>query len=241
MKGFAATTGKRINAAENDLLYVPRIPNGYGAIFCHGAGGEYSDSQRYQSGFYRLCQGLALAGYHVLSGEWGGAQTWGNDTVAARIAAARTFFMGLGLNSKMVLTGGSMGNLNIMRYMADHPENVVCGVGIIPAVDIVQIRDGNIIGAKVLIEGAWGLGVADPTPARGIPLGRVPEMTSVPWAGWYGGADTVTEGVDVEAVAAALGPDSKATMVDNVLDHSDALVSLMPWSDIIQWVRDRTP
>lgn len=239
-KGFFMSQGSLINVADKDFLYTPRESINVGVVFCHGAGGGYADAQRTQSGFFNLMQRLAYYGCHVISSDWGGPQTWGNDTVLARLETARTVLMAIGCNSKLVMIGGSMGNLSIMRYMAEHPTNVICGVGIIPAIDIEQMRaTGANIGATPLIEGAWNLTPSDPIPPRGIPMGRIAEMTSVPWAGWYGGQDTVTESVDVAGIATALGTDSMAVQYDNTLNHGDALVKLCPWDDVVTWITNR--
>lgn len=238
-RGFAATVGKRVNAGESDMLYVPTTPRGVGVMLCHGAGGVYSDWQRAAGTYCQLPQRLAYAGYHVLAGDWGGQQTWGNDVLLARLEAGRALLMGLGCQSKVVLVGASMGNLNIFRFMADHPDQVVCGVGLIPATNIEDLRARNVLGIKALAEAAWGIGPTDPIPARGVPMNRVADMTSVPWAAWYGAADTVVKASDTVAIAAALGPDSMAVQTDAAIDHGDNLVAKTPWADVLDWVHAR--
>lgn len=239
-QGFSISSGSLINPSDKDLLYTPRHPKGIGAIFCHGANGLYSDSQRTQSGLFNLCQRMALLGYHVFSSDWGGLQTWGNDVSVARIEAARQVLIGFGCAPKIVLTGASMGNLNIMRYMADHPDRVICGVGIIGAIDIEQMRStGAGIGATPFIEQSWALSPTDPIPNRGIPKNRVSDMTSVPWAIWFGGADSVVDSSDAFEMAASLGSDSIAVQYDNTLQHGDALIKLCPWNNVIEWIDAR--
>lgn len=233
---WSCTYGNRIDAAEKDLLFVPRVSNGIGVVFCHGAGGSAGQTQIYAKGLYRLAQGLARLGYHLIDGDMGGPSTFGNDTLAARFESARQVLIGRGCEPEIVTIGASMGNLSQMRFMADHPEYVRCAVGLIPAIDIEQLRINDWNGIRAMIETAWGLGSSDPVPERGVPQSRVAEMTSVPWAAWYGSGDTVVDAADVIAMAAALGPDSEAIEYDTTLEHSDPLLAALPIDDIITWI-----
>lgn len=236
MRGFAAVVGNQVNGSEKEVHYKPRVSNGRGVIYCHGNNGSHIEPQRFASGSYRLFQRLAHAGYHVLTPDLGGPYTWGNDTAVDRITSARQILINNGCSDRIVLIGGSMGNTNVLRYMADFPSRVACGIGLIPAIDIDQIRANNWNGLKANIESAWGIGSSDPIPARGIPLNRTAEMSPVPWAGWYGSADTVVDGADCIALANALGGDSMAIEANNTYDHSDALMRSINVDDIIAWI-----
>lgn len=236
--------GHRIDAAENDILYVPRTPRHIGAVYCHGAGGQggiLGQSMQATKGMHALAQGLARSGFHVLDGDLGGQYTFGNDTVAARIEAARQFFISIGCDTKIVLVGASMGNLSQMRFAADHPDRVHCMVGVIPAIDLEEIRANNWNGLKANVEAAWGIDAVTPIPARGLPQGRVAEMTSVPWAAWYSSADTVVDEQDVLDMVTAMAPDSQATRYSTTLDHGDPVLKAAPYKDMVDWVDSIVP
>lgn len=234
--------GHRIDPAENDILFVPRKPKNIGVVYCHGAGGAggvAGQTMNYAKGTWHLAQGLAKAGFHVIDGDLGGPYTFGNDTLAARMESARQVLIGLGCAPQIVTVGASMGNLSQMRYMADHPDRVLCAVGIIPAIDMDQLRVENWSNLRVNIEAAWGLDSVTPFPTRAKPLERVAEMTSVPWAAWYSEADTAVAAQDVRDIAAALGSDSMAVQYSTTLDHGDPVLKIAPYDDMVEWVKAR--
>jgi hypothetical protein len=236
--GYSAvsTTG-RYSPSELSCLLVPRevVPSRRAVFYSHGAAGNGMQVMDAVSnkGPTLIAAALARAGFVVLSGDFGGAQTYGNDTELAAMEGAWSYLQGSGLCAadKAILMGASMGFLSISRFALAHPTWVAGMNGWIPAVDIEDMRTRDAIGTRSLINTAWGLpvgsyiGGADqtPVPTRGKPLDNVATVAGIPTHLWYSTADTVTTSTAVDAYAAARTNVTKH-VVSNSLEHSDAAV-----------------
>lgn len=225
----------RLEAAKTDVLVEPRKSNGVGVIVCHGANSTALDWSQLHGA--EILAALARVGYTCWAGDLGGGQTWGNDTSMTRVTEVKTALVALGCSSRVILLGASMGHLTALRWAADNPTLARAVVGVMPAVDIEDIRTRDALGSKTLIETAWSITTGTPVPARGVPLGRTAELAGIPWRAYYGEQDTVTTATAVRALGAALGRSSDAVQIDNTgLDHGTPLFNKMPADAIATWL-----
>lgn len=232
----ASLTAGTLASSERDLVVRPRRSRGLGVIVCHGAGGKAADWTRSSDGTMRLLSLLARSGATCWVGDFGGEQTWGNDLSMTRLDAAHAALVAMGCEQGVALIGASMGHLAAVRWATDNPTLVRCVAGLIPAVDIEDMRARDVLGAASDIEAAWGITTGTPVPARGVPLGRVGEMAA-PWRAWFGEDDTITTAAAVRSYADAIGQSSGAVVVDDSgLDHSTALFTAIPKDDVADWL-----
>ncbi len=89
---------------------------------------------------------------------WGGSTTFGNSTAISRvvsgIASLRT-----SLNVDLgptILVGGSMGAGTALAVALSIPGEIACVAGIIPALDLADLRDNNRLGLASSIDAAYG-------------------------------------------------------------------------------------
>lgn len=217
----------RAVTGEQDVILLPRIKSRVvgkrGIIVCHPAGfGAASTvgATPILTAFPALCSALADAGYAVVATDLGGATAWANDAAMTAFAGARTLLATTGcLTDKVLLVGCSMGNLTALRYAADNPGQVAAIAGIVPAVDIVGIRDGNLGSLAAQINTAWGITGTDAVPARGVPLSRGANLAGLRWRGYYSAADTVTVPAGVTSLVSTIGSTASSVQVSTTANH----------------------
>lgn len=217
MSGYTVSSRVGLFNGEVSTLFLPRKtdPARCAVIYAHGANGTGTEPVNFaahSTGLVLQFARIAQAGYVVLSSDWGGAQTYGNDVELAAMEAGWGWLKASGLcrTDKVILTGGSMGSLSCHRFALDH-EAEVAGMNLwIPALDVEQARTNDPIGLRDLINTAWGLpagshqGLDGTTvPVRGNPLARAAEANAIPTHLWYSTADTVTPPDAVTRYAAA--------------------------------------
>ena len=123
---------------------VPAVPL-YPIIYTHGAGAR-ADAMDEYGGAARRSRLVHDAGITGISGDFGGRQTWGNDTAMAAMTAAYNWLQGKpGVkNGKVILCGGSMGGLNALVWAAANPTKVACVSIYIPVLNPSEIHDLNL-------------------------------------------------------------------------------------------------
>ena len=232
--------------SEVSTLVVPRKldPAKRIVLYAHGAGGDGRD----------VCDGVnkaavmahvnawADAGLLVLASDFGGPQTFGNDTelTAAETIVSWAFASGMCATDKVVFTGSSMGTFSALRYALAHPT-LVAGIStFMAAVDIEDIRTRDAQSARANINTAWGLpvgsyiGGADqtPVPTRGKPLdpANATAVAGIPTHFWYSTADTVATSTAIDAYAAARANVTKH-IVSTSLGHVDATIAAASTAD----------
>lgn len=239
--GYSASLGVgRYSPSELSALYVPRSVDTAkrAIIYAHGAGGDGSQplDATNQRGVYNNIIALVNAGFIVLSGDFGGAQTFGNDTELAAMEGAWSYLQTSGLcaTDKVILTGASMGFMSISRFAKEHPTQSAGMIGWIPAIDIEEMRISDAIGLRDLINAAWGLTAgstsqsvsppASTVPVRGRPLdsANLAAVASVPTHLWYSSGDTVTKPSGVTAYVA--GRANATAHLCSSAEHSDAAI-----------------
>lgn len=241
MAGYSVKFRKGVIGTEATTLIVPRKikPNQRAIIYAHGANGDAKEILNYTShstGLVKFFGQFARAGYVIFASDFGGLQTYGNDTALTAMEAGWTWLQNSGLcaTDKVILTGGSMGSLSCHRFAFAHPTQVA-GMNLwIPAIDVEQARQNNPSGLRDLINTAWGLPAGSYTaldgttvPARGNVLTRATEANGIKTHLWYSSGDTVTPGDAVTRyVTARNDPNVTAHLVSTVTDHGNPSISL---------------
>lgn len=234
----------RYTPSEISVLLRPRniVLTRRPVLFAHGAGNDGTQilDGVNQNGITRNMACLARdegnrQGFVVLSGNFGGAITMGNDAELAAMEAAWAWLQASGLcaTDKVILAGASMGFMSINRFAAAHPSQVSGMIGWIPAIDIEDMRTRNVLGLRAGTNTAWGLPVGSfiggvdqtPVPTRGKPLdsGNLAAVAAIPTHLFYSSADTVATSTAVDAYAAGRANVTKH-LVSTTLDHSDAAI-----------------
>jgi hypothetical protein len=235
----------RYGGNDGSVLLTPRRPNTArrAVIYAHGANGDgrqVLDAVNYPSVVKQNAQ-IALAGFVVLSGDFGGLDTFGNDACLTALENAWTWLKASGLcaTDKVILSGASMGMLSISRFAADHESETAGMNGWIPALDIEYLRTNDTLGLRDTINTAWGLapGSTESTvavPARGNAMSRAGEVTSIPTHLWYSSADVVMPESSYDTYTAA---QSSAVLheVSTTEPHSDTLIGMADIAAIISF------
>lgn len=235
MTGYAVTT---INLAGDAVsVFKPRTyRGGYGVILAHGAGApfEFTDLAA-QPASVKLAAAIASAGIPCIAGPFG-SDAWGNDTAQAKMEAARlelpNHVPGL-VTSKILLLGVSMGAGAVARYSINNPSLVAGVVGIIPAFDYAY-EWANVPAVRASMGAAWGVTYPTPLPVGADNLTNCAAAVGIPLLAGYSTADTTVPAAGVIAYTDAVG--GTKLVISTTLDHSDALVALMPAATVIQFL-----
>lgn len=184
MSGIQSQYGiSLIHTAENYVLMSPKSRGVAkpGIIYSHGAGELCAGFMTQPRG--AIYTALVMAGYTVLSCDNGGAQTWGNDTAVGRIDEAYTFLQSRAgvLPGPVVVIGQSMGAQNSLIYTKTNPSKVKCCIGMIPVIDVTDIRTNNRGGLQATIDGCYSGGWSEAT------YGATKNPATIAAAGGYAG------------------------------------------------------
>lgn len=164
------------------------------------------------AGRARFMQAVAEAGHVCLAGDFGGALTFGNPTVQARILAAWNWLQTHPLvtpGQKAIMFGTSMGNLSAVNFARANPDKVQGVISAFGAVDLTGTYQTNNGGFRAAIGTAWGVTYPTPLPAGADPVLNASEMTGIPWRGWYADDDPLVSTASSIAFADAM-PDGQA-------------------------------
>lgn len=234
--------------SEINVLFAPRhtITSRRAFVYAHGASGsgmQAMDGQA-QAGVTRVCAALARAGFVGLSGDFGGATTFANDTFLTAMEGGINTLLASGqcASDKVILVGASMGMMLASRYAMEHPTKVAGMIGLIPGIDIEDIRTRDALASRAMINTGWGLpvgsyiGGADqtPVPTRGKPLdsANLSAVAAIPTHLFYSTADTVATSAAVDTYAAGRANVTKH-VVSSSLDHSDAAIRAVTPGDVV--------
>lgn len=234
MSGYAVTTSNLYG--ESATLFTPRIvqPKKRIVFYAHGANGNGMQAVdgATQPSISKFCGLMAHAGFVVLSADFGGTQTHGNDTELAAMENAWTWAKASGLcaTDKVILTGASMGTLSIHRFAKEHPT-WVAGINCwIPFVDPEAARTNDWIALRAYLNTSWGMpagsyiGGADqtPLPYNAKPLAYASSMAPIPTHMWYSTGDLIS--TNMAQYLAARGSAAVGHIVSTTLTHGDAAV-----------------
>jgi acetyl esterase/lipase len=180
-----------------------------GIIFCHGSGSTSTMAIDYL-GATRLLTLLAGEGHPILSGDWGGIDTWANDTALSRITAGKNYLQSnMGAPAgQIILIGVSMGGANSLAWAGNNPTLAAGVVGLIPVVDFLDIQVNQRMGLHNNLNSAYGGNyvndVYGPThsPQSMADWGK---FDGIPIRTYYGDTDTACVPVTQVGFAAASG------------------------------------
>lgn len=219
-----AHTGEGFHIRGPRAAWWPRMQPVPVIIYCHGATGVTSTVLSHPEEMHIIYELSKFA--VVLISDLGG-DTYNNDTAIARLEEARLSLASLNIDTSQPigLVGASMGAGVSLAYARAFPSKVAYVAGIIPFLDIADVRDNNRGGLAAGINAAYGGLYVDSThgpthsPVRfatGLP-------TDLPIALWTASNDTYT----VPATATEftnLRPQTVRTDV-GALDHTMAAIA----------------
>lgn len=229
---------------EPYTLLLPHFvdPTKRAIIWAHGANGLNTDSlDAHSKGIPAALFRLAQEGFVVLSCDFSGPFSYGNDAALAAVVArwAELKLTGLCATDKFIGMGASMGTLTMLRYAKEHPTQVSGMNFWIPLVDTEAVRTSNAVGVRATINSSWGMpvgsyiGGADqtPLPANAKPIGYAHTLTDIPTHMWYSTADLVS--ANMATFLAAHGPNAHGHITSTTEGHTDANILLADVDAII--------
>lgn len=192
--------------AEPHVLFSgrrPSKPSKRPLIFSPGYGwGPERAVSEWQMGTMRWAKG----GYVGMSGDFGGASSWGNDTAQDRIdegiAYVRAQFDCA--DDKVVLVGQSMGGSDVLNWAVRHPDDVAAIAVVVGLVDTDYIHDNNVWGLAAAIDAAYGGNWAASEPDYN-PVNFAADLDGIPGCIWSSSDDPVTTRASHEAFCADSG------------------------------------
>lgn len=130
-----------------------------GLIYCHGSGGTATNMLT-NAVERALIEKLAQR-YAVIAADLA-LQAWGSATGVDRVGEARQCLIDRwNVTGPMYLLCGSMGNLNGLGYLRQHPEHIRAAACLIPALDLASLNTMPPIPAEIAV--AYGAPYNDVT------------------------------------------------------------------------------
>jgi hypothetical protein len=102
-----------------------------------------------------------------------------------------------------VFIGFSEGACDALNLARD--VGATCVVGIIPLIDLDEVRDGDLGGHRANIDAAWDVTYPDPLPAGASPADHAAEYAGIPGQLWGASDDTITTAAAATAFATVAG------------------------------------
>ncbi len=239
-----ANTGN-VQSGEYDILVKPKYPTATkrGILYVHGdetgSGGGGSGAFGWQNQLNRakLVNFLADAGHFVLSADLGGNGTWGNNTVIARIGAAVTYLLSLGvLSSQVAILCSSMGTIGSLAYFAANNTKATCLVGLLPCLDLTDIHTNNRGGYTAAINTAYSTYSEATYGATHNPqtMAAAGAFAALPIQLWYGSTDSIALPATATAFASTVGANCIANQVTGA--HAESTYGLMSPQAILNFI-----
>jgi hypothetical protein len=249
MTGYAASYNST-RVAEGSVLLLPTTPNvkKRAIIYAHGAtaGATQVTDVTNQPTITRLMGLLAQQGYVVFSSDFGGSTSFGDDACATAFTNGWNFLKSSGLcaQDSVIVIGASMGFMSASRFAADNPTLVAGMVGLIPAMDIEDIRNRNVLGLRDPVNTAWGLtagssmlGTAGPpVPPRGVLLGRLSAVSAINTRLYYSLGDTAVPPAGVTTYASGR-PNVSTVVTSQTADHGEGALTPVQFTDLLSFVQ----
>jgi predicted alpha/beta hydrolase family esterase len=226
-----------MTTSQLDTYFKPRIRNTSlpPTLYLHGAGGNAAEAVGAGGldAVRTLLREVAAVGYNITTPT--ATQLWGNSTAISRTTDAITWNRSnLGsTNNPVVIIGASHGGTCALRYISDNPGDVACAVLVIPAVDMEDIRNTDVLGLRDDIDAAWGVTYPAPLPAGANPAQNTADYLGVPLQIWYATDDPVCSPSSVTAFATATGAEIHS--VGN-LGHSNAAIAAVDTQQVIDFI-----
>jgi predicted alpha/beta hydrolase family esterase len=158
-------------------------------------------------------------GFPVLTSDFGGPSTWGNDTSRTAMTAAATWMMSQpgAMTDKVSLYGGSMGCLTVLNWAISNPTKVASIVLVLPAVSLADLHDNRQISTPgdiaAFIDTAYGnhagYVAALPTHDPNTTANRA-ALAALPIQVWYSTNDPIADPTIAQSFAAATGAELRS-------------------------------
>lgn len=163
-----SSSGSRVHVGELDAVLGTNAtfygdPNRPALVYCHGATGSATKTLL-DASERTLLYGLAQH-FNVIVADLG-FDTFGNDTLLDRIAAAKSVAQSAPFSSRsggVMLVGGSMGAGNCLAFARANPTSVLGIAALIPLLDLTDIHSNNRLGLRTAIDAAYGGSYSDAT------------------------------------------------------------------------------
>lgn len=224
-------------ASEIHYLISPyRNSNNRLLIWHHGADGEtmaIEPGNSARTNAINVVHRLVDAGYSVLSCDFGGANTWGNDTAMSRITDAVTFAGTRGLRTdKIALWGESMGHMNVYNWAHRNGSKVAAVMGTIGVCDAQDAYDnaGQAVVMDAAYAGNWAGNAATRDPKQ---ITNV--VSGLHWRIYYASDDSVVPAAAAVSLASALGKSNQAVNMGTG-DHSDTPLGAIDPGRIVAFI-----
>lgn len=187
----------------------------------------------------RLILGLAEC-YTVLVGDLidttsGAANSgFGNSAQQTTLEAMRSVLVSTyGCSTDVVGVGMSQGHAAVCSYAIANPTKMRGVVGLIPGIDLENIRTDNYLSVRTYIDTAFG--VTYPAALPGSALSSADgNLLACPWRGWAGDADPAVRVADARTFA-SLAPDNWLTVVADG-GHDDTTLDSVDIDDLRSWI-----
>jgi hypothetical protein len=242
MRGYYTKTYVLSNG-DTGVLFVPKYqrPNKYGLVVAHGANGTGLVSKAHggvQSNYAAIIAELCQThGITCIATDLKGPLTFGNSTEQAAFDLCRTELAANGCRSDGVVGFGvSMGNLSMAQYAANNTGKLKAAVGCLPACDIVELYNDDVLGQRANIGIAWGVTYPTALPsAAPITTGSAAAASiasqGIPWKLLYVNdssytppGDSAIQSQTVVDFATAIGA-ATPTVLSTTGGHNDAALA----------------
>lgn len=242
MSAWASTGLGAVTVGEAYTATLAKYPKPAGTmpgvIFCHGNTGRSWDSSG--ADFAQVVNALADAGYPVLSGDWGGSSTWGNDTTIARITTGKAYLQAsMGAKAgKIILVGASAGGQGALVWAAANPTLVSCLVGLLPVSDVNDIFVNNRAGIAANISSCYSGGWSQATYGathNPVTIAAAGGLTALKMRLFYGTTDTIVIPSTVTTLAASAGANTVISSVPG--DHVGATLASIDAATVLAFVQ----
>lgn len=214
---------------KGDVVATPRIQKARPPIiYCHSSAIDGSEALGVGTlvAVRTITEALVAAGYTV--GAPSLAALWGNATAKSRITDALTWLRAntLCTDDPAILIGTSMGATSALSWAVDNRSDTAGMIGVIPAVDVQQLRVDNPNGLRTSIDAAYGV-----TYPAALPAGSNPKdmnFTSLPIQLWTASDDPVSVN------AASVATDHRNV---GALNHTNTAVAAVDTEDVLSFIQ----
>lgn len=231
-----------VTASEVGISLRPKFtpsPTKNGVMYCHAAGSDGSDIINPYAGQSILMQKIAALGYNCFSGQHGGPQTWGNQTALNAMTQSYNHIQTLSGTTpgKIALVGNSMGGLAALNWAKANIAKVSCIVGVIPVINVTDIKVNDRQGYGSIINAAYGGSWLEATygasynPAT-IAASGVYDDT--PMLFFYGTTDTLCVPEAIQAFKTTVG--DNVTLVPIVGGHEISTYNAVNHQTIVDFI-----
>lgn len=232
MSTMSQLSASRIVSGLRDAVLEPRVSvlGVAPVVYCHGAAQNAEEACRY--GARSTLTALARAGFTTAAVTL--TELWGNATARSRIANTASWLRtNRGAAGPAVLIGSSHGAACALTYAAENPGDVLAVVGLIPVVDLDDVRDNDLAGKRDEIDAAWGVTYPAALPAGANPADRTGDFASLAIQLWVASDDTIARPTPAQTFATATNADLQDL---GALGHTDEAMAAVDAAAILAFI-----